>query len=80
MTSSLLEENSLGWSLKLRVHWTRKGCSLWVSDLSRTSGFQTLVYVENFFRADRLWANAVIAEARSEVGGLLLVPTSKLVD
>ena len=50
-----------------------------MSDLSRTSGLQTLVCMEDFFREDRLLVSKLIAAARS-VGGALLESTCKLID
>ena len=57
--------------LKIRTlqHWTRKGCSLWVLDPSKTSGSQTLVCAEDFFGADMLLASALRAVARLEMFG-----------
>ena len=77
---ALSEENVSGWSLKLSVHWTKKGCSLWVSGPSKTSGSQTLVCIEDFFGVDKLWASTVIAAAKSDVSRLLSELTCKLID
>ena len=74
MTFALSEEKASGRSLKLSVHWTRKGCSFRVSAPSKTSGSWTLVRVEDFFGVDRLFASALIAAARSGTG----VPESEL--
>ena len=54
VTLALSVEKASGRFLKLRVHWTRNGCNLRVSELSKTSSSQTLVHLEFFFRADRL--------------------------
>ena len=64
VTLALLEENASGQFLKLRVYWTRKGCILQVSYLSKTSSSQTLVCIQDFFRVDKLLASALMAAAR----------------
>ena len=68
VTLALSVEKASGWFLKLRVHWTRNGCSLQVSKLSKTSSSWTLVCSKFFFGADRLWAKRVRAVAKSPVG------------
>ena len=57
----------------------KKGWSLQVSDLSKTSSSQTLVHVADFFRDNRLLDSSVIAVARS-VGYASLELTCELVD
>ena len=54
MTLALSVEKVSGQFLKFRVHWTKNGCNLQVSEPSKISGSQTLVQLEDFFRADRL--------------------------
>ena len=76
VTLALLEENVSEQSWKLRVHWTRKGCKLWVSDPSKTSSLWTLVHVEDFFREEKLWASTLMVVARS-VGGTSLKAVCK---
>ena len=54
MTLALSVEKMSGWFLKLRVHRTKNGCNLWVSEPLKTSSSQTLVQSEDFFGVDRL--------------------------
>ena len=57
----------------------KKGWSLQVSDLSKTSSSQTLVHVADFFRDNRLWVSSMIAAARL-VGCASLKSTCGLID
>ena len=60
----LLDEKASGQSQKFKLHWTRKGWSLQLSELSKVSGLQTLVQGEDFFGDDRLLASIVMASVR----------------
>ena len=60
----LSDKKASGWSRKFKLHWTRKGRSLRLSEPSKVSGSQTLVQGEDFFGDDRLLASIVMASVR----------------